>query len=105
MHALLFRKWKQRVKGRDWYDMEWYVRKGVGLNLDHFHQRAINNNDLENKKLTEKQFRKLLDERIDAVSINAIKEDIIRFIPHPEQLDIWSREYFHDLVKKIKIAV
>jgi predicted nucleotidyltransferase component of viral defense system len=105
MHALLFRKWKQRVKGRDWYDMEWYIRKGVGLNLDHFHQRAINNNDLENKKLTEKQFRKLLDERIDAVSINAIKEDIIRFIPHPEQLDIWSREYFHDLVKKIKIAV
>jgi predicted nucleotidyltransferase component of viral defense system len=105
MHALLFRKWKQRVKGRDWYDMEWYIRKGVGLNLDHFHQRAINSNDLENKKLTEKQFRKLLDERIDAVSINAIKEDIIRFIPHPEQLDIWSREYFHDLVKKIKIAL
>jgi len=105
MHALLFRKWKQRVKGRDWYDMEWYIRKGVGLNLDHFHQRAINSNDLENKKLTEKKFRKLLDERIDAVSINAIKEDIIRFIPHPEQLDIWSREYFHDLVKKIKIAV
>lgn len=22
MHALLFRKWKQRVKGRDWYDLE-----------------------------------------------------------------------------------
>ena len=22
MHALLFRKWKTRVKGRDWYDME-----------------------------------------------------------------------------------
>jgi predicted nucleotidyltransferase component of viral defense system len=104
MHALLFRKWKQRVKGRDWYDMEWYIRKGVALHLDHFHQRAINSGDLENKKITEKQFRKLLDERIDTVSINAIKEDIIRFIPHPEQLDIWSREYFHDLVKKMKIA-
>ena len=33
MHALLFRKWKNRVKGRDWYDMEWYIRNGVELNL------------------------------------------------------------------------
>ena len=28
MHALLFRNWKSRVKGRDWYDFEWYVKKG-----------------------------------------------------------------------------
>jgi len=28
MHALLFRKWIKRVKGRDWYDLEWYIRKG-----------------------------------------------------------------------------
>lgn len=27
MHTLLFRKWKKRVKGRDWYDMEWYIKK------------------------------------------------------------------------------
>ena len=27
MHALVFRKWKNRVKGRDWYDFEWYVKK------------------------------------------------------------------------------
>jgi len=27
MHALLFRKWKTRVKGRDWYDLEWYIKK------------------------------------------------------------------------------
>jgi hypothetical protein len=29
LHALLFRKWKNRVKGRDWYDMEWYIRKNI----------------------------------------------------------------------------
>ena len=27
MHALLFRKWKKRVKGRDWFDMEWLYEK------------------------------------------------------------------------------
>ena len=25
MHALVFRNWKTRVKGRDWYDFGWYV--------------------------------------------------------------------------------
>ena len=25
MHALVYRAWKNRVKGRDWYDFEWYV--------------------------------------------------------------------------------
>jgi hypothetical protein len=28
MHALLFRKLGTNVKGRDWYDLEWYIRKG-----------------------------------------------------------------------------
>ena len=40
MHALLFRKWKTRVKGRDWYDLEWYIKKGVPLDLSHFMARA-----------------------------------------------------------------
>ena len=29
MHALTFRAWKNRLKGRDWYDFEWYVRNRV----------------------------------------------------------------------------
>jgi predicted nucleotidyltransferase component of viral defense system len=29
MHALLFRNRKARVKGRDWYDFEWYVRNNI----------------------------------------------------------------------------
>ncbi len=40
IHALLFRSWKNRVKGRDWYDFEWYVRNNVALDFHHFCQRA-----------------------------------------------------------------
>lgn len=46
MHALLFRKWGTNVKGRDWYDVEWYIRKGVALNLTHFASRANDSGDL-----------------------------------------------------------
>jgi hypothetical protein len=35
----VFRKWKQWVKGRDWYDFEWYVRKGMKLNFNYLQER------------------------------------------------------------------
>jgi hypothetical protein len=52
MHALLFRKCKNRVKGRDWYDLEWYIKKGVQLNLEHFLKRAQETGDWNEKILT-----------------------------------------------------
>ena len=39
MHALAFRNWKSRVKGRDWYDFEWYVRWRVPLDFNHLQER------------------------------------------------------------------
>lgn len=104
MHALLFRKWKTRVKGRDWYDMEWYIKKGIPLNLDHFIVRAIDSGDWKENNITHDQFRKLLDDKISAVSFNNIREDIVRFIRDDKVLDIWSPDYFKELVKKIKFV-
>ena len=48
MHALVYRAWKNRVKGRDWYDFEWYVRHNIPLDFTHLHERAIefNNEDI-----------------------------------------------------------
>lgn len=40
LHAVLFRQWQQRVKGGDLFDLEWAVRRGVGLHLDHLMERA-----------------------------------------------------------------
>jgi hypothetical protein len=35
MHALLCWKWPTRVKGRDWYDLVWYVGRHPQLRLKH----------------------------------------------------------------------
>lgn len=102
MSALLFRKWKQRVKGRDWYDMEWYIKKGVPLNLDHFLERARDSGDWNEETITQKQFIQLLQDKISTISFNNIKEDVIRFIRDEKVLDIWSAKYFSDLISKIK---
>lgn len=102
MHALLFRKWRNRIKGRDWYDMEWYIRKGVKLDIYHFLQRAKNTGDWQTEDITSEQFLTLLKEKIDAVSFSAIREDVIRFIEDDEKLKLWSPVYFKDLIDKMK---
>jgi predicted nucleotidyltransferase component of viral defense system len=102
MHALLFRKWGERVKGRDWYDMEWYIQKGVPLNLTHFVIRAKDSGDLKKSSLTKNEFLDLLTRKIKSVSFPRVREDIVRFIRDDRALDIWSLQYFLDLSTKIK---
>lgn len=104
MHALLFRKWGENVKGRDWYDMEWYIKKGTGLNLSHFLLRAKDSGDWQKDSITDDEFRGLLTVKIDSVNMQRVKADISRFIPKPEVLEIWSPAYFKDLITHLKIA-
>jgi predicted nucleotidyltransferase component of viral defense system len=104
MHALLFRKWKNRVKGRDWYDLEWYLKKGVEVNLVHFFQRASESNDWEGDAISKEQLIDLLKQKIASVNFENIKEDIVRFIPNPEVLNIWSAAYFSTLAERIKVS-
>ena len=102
MHALLFRKWKNRVKGRDWYDLEWYIKKGISLDVNHFLARAKDTKDWKDDSISNEQIIELLDTKIKSVSFSSIKEDVVRFIKNSDVLNIWSPEYFKDLIEKIK---
>ncbi len=102
MHALLFRKWTIRVKGRDWYDMEWYIKKGVKLNLTHFCQRAIESGDWSQESMTKNQLHDLLETKINSIDIDRVKQDVIRFIANPQDLAIWSREYFLQMCESLE---
>ncbi|MCC1485659.1 nucleotidyl transferase AbiEii/AbiGii toxin family protein [Winogradskyella immobilis] len=102
MHALLFRRWKNRVKGRDWYDLEWYIKKGIPLDVYHFLARAKDTDDWQGNSITNEQIIELLDAKIKSVSFKSIKEDVFRFIEDEEVLSIWRPEYFKDLINKMK---
>jgi len=102
MHALLFRQWNNRVKGRDWYDFEWYIRNGVAFNLNHFNERAVQSGDVDSP-LSKDAFLDLLNDRINTVNLNSAKQDIERFIDEVSSLQIWSKAYFLALAEKIKI--
>lgn len=102
MHALLFRKWKNRVKGRDWYDLEWYIRKGVPLNLNHFALRAFETGDWPSETITQNELLMLLQQKINEVSIEKIKQDVRPFIKNINQLEIWDKQYFLNLIELIR---
>ena len=105
MHALLFRKWKNRVKGRDWYDLEWYIKKGIPLDINHFLTRAKDTNDWHKESITKEEIMELLIQKINTVSFSNIKDDVVRFIPNADVLKIWSPEYFKDLIEKLKFEL
>jgi predicted nucleotidyltransferase component of viral defense system len=102
MHALLFRSWKNRIKGRDWYDFEWYVRNNIRLNFKHFGERCYQFGSIKNNDLTIDSFKALLKEKIDRTNISMIKADVSPFIKDQKGMDIWSTDYFLQLVDKIR---
>lgn len=104
LHALLFRRWKNRVKGRDWFDFEWYVRNSMHLNLAHFEERARHSGHWQGERLSEKDLRLMLKARIESLDVAQAKQDVLPFVRSASALDIWSIPYFMDLLDKVEIA-
>jgi predicted nucleotidyltransferase component of viral defense system len=101
MHALLFRSWKTRVKGRDWYDFEWYVRNNIALNFIHLQKRTAQISGLGKQDFTLEIFKNMLKERIEKTNIEMVKNDVRSFLKNPSEMDIWSTEYFLQLIDMI----
>ncbi|MDD3741806.1 MAG: nucleotidyl transferase AbiEii/AbiGii toxin family protein [Bacteroidales bacterium] len=104
MHALLFRAWKTRVKGRDWYDFEWYVRNNVELNLAHFAERAFQSNHLSERTISSVDFIKMLKAKIETVDFKNAAAEASVFIKNSSDTDIWSKDYFLQLLPMIKFC-
>lgn len=102
MHALVYRAWQRRVKGRDWFDFEWYVRNGVPLSFRHLQERI---KEFNGEDVSLEEFMAQLRKKIVDTDIENVKQDVIPYI-EPNQskdLDIWSNEYFLMLADKIVV--
>ena len=99
MHALVYRGWKNRVKGRDWYDFEWYVRHNVPLDFSHLAERV---RQFNNEEIVQEKFMAQLKDRLVSANINQVKSDVLPFVRNPKELDIWSNDYFVQLADMMK---
>jgi predicted nucleotidyltransferase component of viral defense system len=101
MHAALFRAWKGRVKGRDWYDMVWFIRRKVPLNLTFFSQFTRQPNILSHA-----EFLNIAKERINQLDVRSATEDVLHFVRDQEAIrKTWSKEYFNYWIDQIQTTV
>jgi predicted nucleotidyltransferase component of viral defense system len=104
MHAVLCRGWRSRVKGRDWYDLVWYVGRGTELDLTHLEARMRQSGHYGNAAaLDENAFRLILAKKISELDVADARSEVERFLPDPSTVSVWSREFFSAVADKIGI--
>ncbi len=109
MHAILCRNWSSRPKGRDWYDLVWYIAQGVELDLKHLNARLKQNCTwLEDqgialkKEIDRTYVLELLTRRIEDLNISMAKRDVEVFTADKSVLDIWSQAFFLEIIERIQ---
>ncbi len=105
MHAIIFRRWKNRVKGRDWYDFVWYAANHPQLNLAHLEQRMRQTGHWSGEqRLSPPAFTDLLHEAIDRLDVDQARRDVAPFVKDRQMLAIWSHDFFRDVAGRIRVV-
>jgi len=108
MHAILCRNWSTRPKGRDWYDLVWYISNGYELDMRHLNARLQQNCAWQENQgrtipenIDENYILELLKIRIEDLDIAAAKRDVEVFISNKKVLELWSRDFFMEISQQI----
>jgi Uncharacterized conserved protein len=105
LHALLCRGWKNRVKGRDFYDFVWYISQNTGVNLPHLQKRMEQTGHWKSAEtLTFAKLKELLNERFNSVDFDEAKRDVRPFIADGDKLSLWSKEFFCAITEEWKVG-
>jgi len=105
MHAVLFRRWRNRVKGRDWHDFVWFIANQTPLNLSHLEQRMRQTEDWTgNDRLTPGSLRKILDQAIERLNVEQARREVMPFLRQPDAVSVWSPEFFRDVAGRIQFT-
>lgn len=103
IHACLCRNWKSRVKGRDFYDYIFFLSIGAKVNLENLKAKLVQSKFInENYDLTIDNLKALLNERFENLDIEQAKQDVLPFIKDKTKLDLWSKEFFIEITKKLQ---
>jgi len=96
IHALLCRPY---LKGRDWYDFNWYIRQGVAPNLPHLQNALLQWGpwaDAAGLVVDKAWARTALQEKIDSLDWEEAARDVAPFLKAGEHpgLKLWNARFF-----------
>ena len=102
-HALLCRTY---TKGRDWYDLVWYVGRRIEPNLELLANALLQQGPWKNEKqeITVAWLLNALRDKIGTIDWRIARSDVQRFLPTKEQegLKVWSENFFLHQVARME---
>lgn len=104
IHALLCRGF---LKGRDWYDFNWYIKQGVSPNLPHLKNALVQYGPWKGQDdltVDIPWLKNVLQEEIDSIDWPAAADDVERFLKpaEVESLKLWSARFFSAKLNKLQ---
>ncbi len=104
IHAILCRQYKNRVKGRDYYDYLFYLGKGASFNLKYLESKLKNTGTIsQNEVLTLDTVKNMLKIKFEETDYVSAKNDVMNFIKNKDSLQMWKKELFISTLSELKI--
>jgi predicted nucleotidyltransferase component of viral defense system len=105
-HALLCREY---VKGRDWFDLLWYVSQEIIPNLDLLQAGLQQQGPWQGQSIDVSQewLKNSLANKIESIDWHAAKREVLPFLSgsFAESLKSWNKEYFLATVDLFTIGI
>jgi hypothetical protein len=103
IHALL---WRPYLKGRDWYDFNWYIKQDVSPNLPHLKNALVQYGPWQGQDelIADMAWLKTtMQEKIDSIDWKQAAGDVERFLKpaEVEGLRLWSGRFFSARLKQL----
>ncbi|MCP4374284.1 MAG: nucleotidyl transferase AbiEii/AbiGii toxin family protein [Deltaproteobacteria bacterium] len=108
MHALLCRTIRTNIKGRDWYDLIWFVKNNIPCDLHYLKNKMAQTDHIDlSEVLTKKKLVKLISKKINEIDFFLAKSDVEPFLKtsgQKDDLSLWSDAFFNDyLIQEIDV--
>ena len=96
LHATFYRKY---TKGRDYYDLLWYLGRQIKPNFKLLNN-AIKQTNPDEEKFTENNFKDRLIKHLESADFKKIKSDVEKLIINQEELEFLNAKSIISLLRK-----
>lgn len=104
MHSVLCRRWELRVKGRDWYDLIWFLQRETPLHLAHLEARMRQSGHwTKDQALDLTAFRRIYEATVAQTDFSRAAQDVLPFIADSRELDAWGQDLFLSLSRRFRL--
>ena len=104
LHAVLCRGWQSRVKGRDFYDLVWFIGQKIPCRIEYLKEKMIQTNHWKREdKFNKNRLIQLLQEKFKAVDFDKASQDVRPFIKDKQELALWSQDFFLEIIEDIAV--